>query len=75
MEMVNDEDGCKGSNNTDVVVDPLIVEQSFVVSWKNSVCNVDLTNLDLDNMMNGFEGDLLNNKPFDFVFCRVNILS
>ena len=68
LETGDDEDGYKGGADTDAVIDPVIVEQSFAVSYKGSVCNVGLGNLDLGNMVNGFEGDLLQNKPFDFVF-------
>ena len=46
----------------------MIVEQSFAVSYKGSVCNVGLGDLDLGNTVNGFEANLLENKPFDVVF-------
>ena len=69
VDTVDDEDDCKGGANVDAVLDPVIEEQFFAVSYKGSLCNVGLGNLNLGNMVNGFKGDLLQNKPFDFVFC------
>jgi hypothetical protein len=75
MEMANDEDSYKDGVNTDTVIDLVIEEQFFVVSYKNSVCNVGCGNLNIGNMMNEFDVYFLKKKLFDIVFCRANILS
>jgi len=75
VDTVDDDEGCEGGANVDVVLGPVTEEQSFTVFYKGSVCNVGLGNLDLGNMGNGFNNDLLEHKPFDFVFRRANILS
>ena len=69
VDTFDDEDACEGGVDVDSVLDPLIQEQSFTVSYKGSVCSVGLGNLDLGNMVNGFDNDSLEDKSFDFTFC------
>ena len=72
--MTDDEDGYEGGAGADAANNPVTEEQSFAVSYRGSVCNVGLRNLDLGKMVNGFDSDVLKNKPFDFVFRQANIL-
>ena len=42
---------------------------------RRSACNVSIGNRDLANIVNGFPGDELVNKPFDYTFTRQNIIN
>ena len=52
------------------VEDPLVMEEEFVVNHGKSVCSVGLGNLDLGHITNGFPGDPIEKRPFDFSFRR-----
>ena len=70
VEAVDDNNGYGGGANADTVTNTVVEEQFFTVSYKVSVYNMGIGNLDLGNMVNGFESDLLKNKHFDFVFFK-----
>ena len=57
------------------VVDGVVTEQDHTIEHKASVMNVGLSNLDLGNMVNGYPGDAIEDKPFDNSFTRKSILS
>ena len=40
-----------------------------------SACNVNLGNLDLGNMVNGYEGDKIKMRPFDYCFQKQTIIN
>ena len=40
-----------------------------------SACNVSLGNRDLSNIVNGFPGDNVSKKPFDYTFTKANIIN
>ena len=40
-----------------------------------SACNINLGNLDLGNMVNGYEGDKINMRPFDYCFQKQTIIN
>jgi len=42
---------------------------------RRSACNVSIGNRDLANIVNGFPGNELVNKPFDYTFTRQNIIN
>merc|ERR1711957_930717 len=56
------------------VEDPLVREEEFVVNHGKSVCSVGLGNLDLGHISNGFPGDPIEKRPFDFSFRRQTVL-
>ncbi len=39
-----------------------------------SICNINLTNHDLGNIVNGFPGDAIKDRPFDYCFSEDNII-
>ena len=53
----------------------VVAEQDHTIEHKMSVMNVCLSNLDLGNIVNGYPGDVIENKPFDNSFTRKIILS
>ena len=40
----------------------------------SSICNVSLSNRDLGNIVNGFPGDPIENRPFDYCFTQEKII-
>jgi len=42
---------------------------------RRSACNVSLGNRDLSNIVNGFPGDDISNRPFDYTFTKANIIN
>ena len=50
------------------------MEEEFVVNHGKSVCSVGLGNLDLGHITNGFPGDPIEKRPFDFSFRRQTVL-
>jgi len=42
---------------------------------RRNACNISIGNCDLANIVNGFPGDELVNKPFDYTFTRQNIIN
>lgn len=53
----------------------LIDKQDHAVKYKRSICNISLGNLNLRKMVNGYPGDPIEKKPFNFIFCHNNVLS
>ena len=55
--------------------DGVVAKQDHAIEHKSSVMNVSLGNLDLANMVNGYPGDAIEDKPFDNSFTRKSTLS
>ena len=53
----------------------VVAKQDNAIEHKSSVMNVSLGNLDLANMVNGYPGDAIEDKPFDNSFTRKSTLS
>ena len=54
--------------------DGVTTEQDHTLLYKNSVMNVGLGNLDLGHMVNGYPGDPIKLRPYDYTFTRASIL-
>ena len=50
-------------------------EDMFTLHHGKSACNVTIGNPDLPNIVNGFPGDPIEKRPFDFTFMKEKILS
>ena len=48
-------------------------DDAFTLTHGKSVCNVTIGNPDLPRIVNGFPGDPIQKRPFDFVFTKENI--
>ncbi len=65
--LVGDEEGDEG------MADEECEGEDFTFEVKGSICNVKIDNCDLPLIVNGFLGDQMGLRPFDYIFHHKNI--